>query len=252
MSQNIVLNKAKATINQNKPPMKTIITGATKGIGLAIAKRFASAGSDLAISARTEEDLVKLKSELEKKYPEINVLIFMGDMGHKPDVMAFAEKIKAEWGAVDVLVNNVGWYHPGEILTAEEGLFEKMMQINLYSAYYLTRALLDLLYQNGKGHIFNICSIASLYAYPGSLYTISKFALRGFSQSLRRELKEKAVKVTAVLPGETWTPSWKDSGIDPNRLMAAEEVGRAVYDAWNMGPSTVVEEIVLQPQLGNI
>lgn len=232
--------------------MHTIITGATKGIGLAIAHRFAEAGSDLALSARTEEDLVVLKTALTSKYPDINILIFAGDMGQRADVLAFAEQIKSAWNSVSVLVNNVGWYHPGEILTAEDGLLEKMMNINLFSAYHLTRATKDLLLAQPGSHIFNICSIASLYAYPGSLYTITKFALRGFSQSLRQELKDKQLKVTAVLPGETWTPSWQDSGIDPARLMAAEEVARAVFDAWRMGPSAVVEEILLQPQLGNI
>ncbi len=204
-------------------------------------------------NARTEADLQVLKTDFADRFPNIDILTYAGDMGNRADVLAFAKNIKKQWSTIDVLVNNVGWFSPGEILTAEEGLLEKMMQINLFSAYQLTRAVIDLLVENKKGHIFNLCSIASLDAYPdGSLYSITKFALLGFSKSLRQELKDQAIKVTAVLPGATWTPSWAASGVNPQRLMAAQEIAQAVFNAWNMGPSAVVEEIILRPQLGDL
>lgn len=232
--------------------MKTIITGATKGIGRALAERFAQTGTDLALSARTSADLQTLKSDLKGRFPKIEILPFAGDMGKKGDVVAFAKMIKERWQTVDVLINNVGWYHPGNILSAEDNLLEKMMNVNLFSAYHLTRSVVDLLHQNQKGHIFNMCSIASLDAYPdGGLYTITKFALLGFSKSLRQELNDKNIKVTAVLPGPTWTPSWEGSGVSPTLMMEADEVAEAVFNAWNLGPSAVVEELLLRPQGGD-
>lgn len=233
--------------------MTIIISGATKGIGLAIAERFATAGFDLALSARTKRDLQSLQVDFAHRFPGVEVLTYAGDMGDKANVLAFAKKIQERWKKVDVLVNNVGWYSPGDVLQAEAGLLEKMMQINLFSAYYLTRAVIEQLQENKKGHIFNLCSIASLDAYPnGGIYTITKFALLGFSKSLREELKNSTIKVTAVLPGATWTPSWKESGLSPDRLMAAADVAEAVFNAWNMGPSAVIEEILLRPQIGDL
>lgn len=233
--------------------MKTIITGATKGIGRAIAERFAAAGFDLALSARTEADLETLKADFVSRFPRLSIITYVGDMGNKSDVTAFAKYIKVRWKKADVLVNNVGWYNPGNILTAEDELLERMMQINLFSAYHLTRELIDLMRGEQKGHIFNLCSVASLDAYPeGSLYTITKFALLGFSKSLREELKDEGIKVTTILPGATWTPSWAGSGVNPDRFMPANEVANAIFNAWNTGPSTVIEEILLRPQLGDL
>lgn len=233
--------------------MKIIITGATKGIGRAIAERFALAGFDLALSARTESDLQALKMHFANLYPDIEVLVYAGDMGDKNKVLAFVEKIKEQWKTVDILVNNVGWYSPGDVLDAADGLLDEMMQINLFSAYNLTRSVIQLLQDNKKGHIFNLCSIASLDAYPkGGVYTITKFALLGFSKSLRQELKSKALKVTTVFPGATWTPSWQDSGVPPERLMDSKEVAEAIFNAWNLGPSAVIEEMLIRPQLGDL
>jgi short-subunit dehydrogenase len=107
--------------------------------------------------------------------------------------------------------------------------------------------------QKGKGHIFNICSIASLDAYEnGGSYSISKFALLGFSKNLRLELKDKGIKVTAVCPGAVYTNSWKGSGVDPKRIMEAEDIADMIYAASQLSPQAVVEDIVMRPQLGDL
>ena len=233
--------------------MKVIITGATKGIGRAIATAFAEKGADLAINARTESDLENMKADFEKAYPSINILAKATDMRDKASVLAFADYVKSQWGTIDVLVNNAGVFIPGELAKEEEGMLEQMIETNLYSAYYLTRALLPLMHAHKKGHIFNICSIASLIAYPnGGSYSISKFALLGFSKVLREELKEKSIKVTAILPGATWSNSWAGVDLPESRLMQAEDIAKAVLGAFEMGPSAVVEEVVVRPLLGDL
>jgi short-subunit dehydrogenase len=139
------------------------------------------------------------------------------------------------------------------VYNEKEGNLEEMIQTNLYSAYHLTRTLLPHMMARKSGHIFNICSVASLKAYPnGGAYGISKFALLGFSRNLREEMKPLGIKVTAVLPGAAYSASWEGSGVDPERIMTAEDVARMVYAAAILSPQATVEDIVLRPQLGDL
>jgi short-subunit dehydrogenase len=107
--------------------------------------------------------------------------------------------------------------------------------------------------QKGVGHIFNICSIASLNAYAnGGSYSISKFALFGFSKNLREELKPKGIKVTSVMPGATLSASWDGFDIDPNRIMEVNDVAEMILAASKLSSMAVVEDIVMRPQLGDL
>jgi short-subunit dehydrogenase len=232
--------------------MKIIITGATKGIGRAIAEKFAAEGFDLAVCARSEADLASFKKDFEGKYG-IEVLTKATDMSKKADVLAFADFVKEQWGEVDCLVNNAGVFLPGSVQDEPDGALEKMIETNLYSAYHLTRALLPTMLAKGSGHIFNMCSIASQIAYPnGGSYSISKFALLGFSKVLREELKTKGIKVTAILPGATWSDSWAGVTLPESRLMQANDIAIAVWAAWHMSAAAVVEDIVIRPQVGDL
>ena len=155
--------------------------------------------------------------------------------------------------AVDVLINNAGQFLPGSIHDEAEGTLEQLIEVNLYSAYHLTRALLPGMMARRSGHIFNICSVASLQAYPnGGAYSISKWALAGFSANLREELKPHGVKVTSIYPGAAYTDSWIGSGVDPQRIMEAADVAEMVYAASRLSPQATVEEILLRPQLGDL
>ncbi len=233
---------------------KTIlISGGSKGIGRAILERFAREGFELVTCARHAEDLQHLAKALKKNHPSVRLHTFVADLSQKEEVVDFAEKALKAVGAIDLLVNNAGAFKPGDIADEAEGQLEWAMRTNLYSAYHLTRALLPGMLERRRGHIVNICSIASLKAYPqGGSYSISKYALLGFSKNLREELKDKGIRVTAIMPGATWSDSWKGVELPRERLMEAEDVAKAVWCAWDMGPSAVVEEIVLRPQLGDL
>ena len=233
--------------------MKIIITGGTKGIGRAIANVFANQNFDIAVCARTAPDLEEMEKSLTAINPNIKVLTQVCNMQNKSEVLAFAGLIKEKWEDFDVLINNAGVFLPGAIAEEEDGNLEMMIETNLYSAYYFTRALLPTLVKKGKGHIFNMCSIASQIAYPnGGSYSISKFALLGFSKVLREELKEKGIKVTSILPGATWSNSWAGVDLPQERLMEANDIALSVWNAYSLSPSAVVEEIVLRPQLGDL
>ena len=233
--------------------MNIVITGATKGIGRAIAERFAREGHHIIVCAREEVELQQMKEHFKDNFPAATLQTFKADLSIKEEVIAFANTITNAEIVPDIIVNNAGYFIPGSVHNEAEGTLEKMIEINLYSAYYLTRLLLPKMMEANKGHIFNMCSIASLNAYAnGGAYSISKFALLGFSKNLREEMKPYGIKVTAVIPGATMTASWEGADIDPKRIMEANDIAEMVYAASKLSPQAVVEDIILRPQLGDL
>lgn len=233
--------------------MNVVITGASKGIGKAIAAGFAAEGNHLFLCARNEVDLYNTVAELQVKYPDSTISAKAADVSGKNEVIKFGEWVLDKAGAVDVLINNAGQFLPGSVYNEEEGLLEKMMAVNLYSAYHLTRLLLPNMMRAKHGHIFNVCSIASLHAYAnGGSYSISKFALMGFSKNLREELKPYNIKVTAVYPGAVMTASWGDFDNSKHRIMEANDIAAMIIAAAKLSPQAVVEDIIIRPQLGDL
>jgi short-subunit dehydrogenase len=234
--------------------MNCIITGASRGLGKAIAKKFAGGGYNLCLISRSEEAVKRAAREMSEEFPGIAVSRAAFDLGDKQEAMRCGQWVlERTKGQIDVLVNNAGQFIPGSIYDEADGTLEKMIEVNLYSAYHLTRALLPGMIQHKNGHIFNMCSIASLKAYAnGGSYSISKFALAGFSKNLREELKAYNIKVTAVYPGAAFTDSWAASGIDPARIMEAGDIAQMVFAASSLSPQATVEDIILRPQLGDL
>ena len=230
-----------------------VISGATKGLGRATAEIFAANGFDLCVCARTPADLEAMQRHWAQTYPQRRLVTVVADFGKKSDVLRFAEHARAQWAQIDVPVNNAGIFVPDTVSGEAEGALEHVMVINLYSAYHLTRALLSCLRPYRRGHIFNMCSIASLIAYPnGGSYTISKFALLGFSKALREELKPEGIKVTSVMPGAAWSDSWRGANFPVERLMQADDIAKMIWAAYQLSDSAVVEDLVIRPQLGDL
>src|SRR5690606_31690288 len=142
-----------------------VVTGGSQGIGRAIVSRFAAEGFDVATCARHAGDLEVLKIQIESLHPGVNIFTHKGDMSVRAEVARFAEFIRALDRPLSALVNNAGYFVPGEITTEPEGNLESMINANLYSAYHLTRELAPLMKSRKSGHIFNMCSIASITAY---------------------------------------------------------------------------------------
>lgn len=230
-----------------------VITGATKGLGRAIAELFAEKGFDLCVCARTESDLQNMAQDWAQRFPDRKLWTFTADVSRKSEVLEFADFIGQNCPHIAVLINNAGVFLPGRISEEAPGTLETLLETNLYSAYHLTRALLPAMLPQGRGHIINMCSIASFMAYPnGGSYSISKFALLGFSKVLREELKSSGIKVTAVMPGAAWSDSWAGADFPQDRLMQASDVAKAVWGCYDMSDVAVVEELVLRPQLGDL
>ena len=226
-----------------------VITGGTKGIGKAILHRFLAEDFTIFTCGSTEASVAALHAEMNSK----RVIVNQVDVANKAAVQQWAREVMGQTQNIDVLINNAGRVIPGAIGEEPEGAFEEMMATNLASAYHCTRAFLPTMKASKKGHIFNICSTASVVAYPnGGSYCISKFGLLGMSKVLREELKPFGIKVTSVLPGATFTESWAATSLPQDRFIPVEDIARLVWAAYNAGPSSVVEELLVRPLLGDI
>jgi short-subunit dehydrogenase len=231
--------------------MNVIITGASKGIGKAIAKTFAANGHNLFLCSRNEVALYKTMEELGTQYPNVTIKAKAFDLSKQ--AKEFGIWILELGIAVDVLINNAGLFEPGSVNDEPEGLLESQIETNLYSAYHLTRTLLPKMMQKKVGHVFNICSIAGLQPYKnGGAYSISKFAMDGFSKNLREEMKEHGIKVTTVYPGAVLTDAWGNFDNSSHRIMEAGDIAQMVYAASQLSAGACVEEIVMRPQLGDL
>ena len=226
-----------------------IISGGSQGIGKALVKKFLENGFQVFTCARNAEKLESLKNEF--NHPLLHT--FVAELSDKKQVSNFAQWILNQETKIDVLINNAGYFLPGQIQNEEDGVLESQIEANLYSAYHLTKAILPSMQKSNSGHIFTICSTASITAYTaGGSYCISKFALLGFTKVLREELKTQGIKVTAILPGATLTPAWDGVNLPDSRFIPAEDIANTIFSAYMMSASTVIEEILIRPQLGDI
>lgn len=235
-----------------------IITGASRGMGKSMAMLFASRGYHLRLSARNEDVLRKTAEEIISLNPDIQVIWKAEDLSNKEGAERLGEWLLEQNTPIDILINNAGTFVPGSVYNEPEDALDHMLSLNLYAAYHLTRKLLPLMMKQSdvdgsRGHIFNICSIAALKAYAnGGAYSISKYALNGFSKNLREELKPYLIKVTTVFPGAVLTDSWGDFDNSSRRIMEADDIAKMVYAASCLSPQACVEEILIRPQLGDL
>src|SRR5262245_536585 len=165
--------------------------------------------------------------------------------------MAWA--VKKRFGVVDVLINNAGKFAGAAFTEMSVADFDRMIAVNLRSVFLVSRAFAPGMIARRRGDIFNMSSIAGLIAYPGGAgYSAAKFGVNGLTKVMRAELRDKGVRVCCIHPGATVSPSWKGSGADESRMMPAEDVARAFLAVYRLSRRTVVEEIVLRPQGGDI
>jgi NAD(P)-dependent dehydrogenase (short-subunit alcohol dehydrogenase family) len=230
-----------------------LITGASQGIGAAIAKVFARElrGVRLALVARNAAKLAAVARACTKSGATAEG--FACDVSDANAVAAMAQAVGRRFGTVDVVINNAGAFRPAPFLKTSLAQFEAMLTANLRSTFLVSQAFVPAMARRGRGDVFNMSSIAGLQAYPGgAAYCAAKFGVTGLTKVMREELKSKGVRVTLVCPGATWTPSWQGSGVKPERIMPAGDVARAFLDIYRLSRRTVVEEIVLRPQEGDL
>jgi NADP-dependent 3-hydroxy acid dehydrogenase YdfG len=248
----VLLQASMPTRAHSRTPV-VVVTGASQGIGAAIARAFSAEvpGVRLALVARSPANLACVARSCASLGAKAEV--FPCDVSNEAAVAEMEGAVRRRFGAVDVLVNNAGKYFGAPLLATSAADFDRTLAANLRSLFLVTKAFAPAMVRRRRGDIFNMGSIAGLIAYPGgSAYTAAKFGVAGLSKAMRAEFKDKGVRVCCVHPGATISPSWKGSGVPPRRMMPAEDVARAFIAVYKMTRRTVVEEIVLRPQLGDL
>ena len=234
-----------------KPP-RVLISGASQGIGAAIARCFANADSPLrlALVARNAETLNKVAADCAAA---AEVRCYAVDLSDAAQVATFAEALARDMGPVSTLINNAGTWLGQAIVDMSVEDFDRILAVNLRSTFLLSKLVLPTMLQRGAGDIFNMCSTAGLEGYAGvSAYCAAKHGVAGFTRALREEVRGRGIRVSCVYPGPTWSPSWAQSGLARDQLMPTEDVARAFLDIYRMDRNVVVEDIVLRPQAGHI
>lgn len=229
------------------------VTGASQGIGAAIAAQFAGhvPGARLALVARNADRLAQVRDHCRAFDAQAEAV--PADLSEPAQVERMAREVLALYGRVDVLVNNAGMWRGAPAHQCDVAAFNAVIQANLVSVFAVTRAFLPGMIERGCGDIFNMSSIAGLQGFANNAaYCAAKHGVTGLSKVLRAELRDKGIRVCCVHPGPTLSPSWEGTGVGPERLMPAEDVARAFLEVYRMSRNTVVEEIVLRPQLGDV
>lgn len=225
-----------------------LITGASKGIGKAIALALAVEGYDLALCARNMEGLEDVEREIQRKNPSVRVFLKSCDFSSQNQLEELADWVEEQFPVLDVLVNNVGYYHRKSLLDEAPDVLSESMQINLNTAHYLSVHFGRIMRGAKKGHIVSISSIASRdpVKEAGS-YTITKFAMAGLTQVLREELRDSGVKVTEIIPSSTLTSSWEGTGISADKFIWPEDIAKTIVLCLSMSKGANIDEVVIKP-----
>ena len=233
--------------------MNAIVTGATKGMGRAIVMELAANNYNITFCARDEKQVQALLIELRKNYPLLQFFGMRADMEESTEVRGFAEFAEKSLSYVDVLINNAGLYIPSGLMDEDERCLERQMQVNVFAPHFLSKFFAAKMIGQGKGHIINICSIASLepVTRAGS-YSISKTALLGLTKALREELRPAGVKVTAVLPGSTLTDSWSGTDLPSDWFILSQDIAKSIINCLQMSSGANIDEIIIRPLYGKV
>lgn len=229
-----------------------LITGATRGIGLAIARALAAEGCHLVITGRDTAALKKVSRELKSRGNR--VLTCVCDVRDIVSVQELSIAVEGRFHRVDILINNAGIGHENKNVDqlSLDG-WREVIDTNLNGMYLVTHCLLPLMTRGGT--IVNNLSIAAKRVFPGSsAYNASKHGALGFTNTLREELRPKGIRVIALLPGATKTEIWKTLWPEAprKRMLSPETVAEAMVNAIATPADSTVEELVIMPAAGTL
>jgi NAD(P)-dependent dehydrogenase (short-subunit alcohol dehydrogenase family) len=228
-----------------------VVTGASRGIGRAIADKLAAAGCDLALCSRSTESISV--PELADRHG-VRVLTQECDVRCEDSVAGLFAAIRKDFGHVDILINNAGFAGPAipvEQMSLKD--WRDIIDTNLTGTFLCTRAALPLMRTGAL--IVNNLSVAARDAFPNeSAYVAAKHGAKGFTDAVREELRQRGIRVVGLYPGATntnlWNQFWPEAPRD--RMIAPETVAQAVLQTLTMPPSTAIEELVIAPTSGKI
>lgn len=207
-----------------------LITGAGKGIGKAIALALAKEGVNVILIARTQDEIDSVAAKVRSL--RVKALAITADVADINSVNAAVGQTLAEFGTIDILINNAGIAAFGKFLELEPTDWERIIQVNLMGTYYVTRAVLPNMIERQTGDIINISSTAGLSGNAlTSAYSASKFAVLGLTESLMQEVRKHNIRVTALTPSTVATEMAKDLKLtdgNPEKVMQAEDMAELI------------------------
>jgi NAD(P)-dependent dehydrogenase (short-subunit alcohol dehydrogenase family) len=229
-----------------------VVTGASRGIGLAIAQALAREGCHLVISSRDSSSLHKAAGQIPRS--KIPILSVVCDVRNPHDVEQLMAAVKRHFRHLDILINNAGVAHPNlNVAKLPVDLWREVIETNLTGTFLVTRSALTLMRRGGA--IVNNLSIAAKRVFPGSsAYNASKHGALGFTDTLREELRGQGIRVIALLPGATDTAIWKTLWPEAPRkkMMSPKTVAEAVVNALLVPDDSTVEELTILPSVGTL
>jgi 3-oxoacyl-[acyl-carrier protein] reductase len=230
-----------------------LITGASSGIGLAVARAFLDAGADIAVVARREERLADLRREAEDAGRRC--VVVEGDVREEATAERAVQAVLDAFGTLDILVNNAGIGIYKLLVETSAADFDAMMDTNMRSTFLFARHAAPVMLRQRFGTIINVASMAGVMGFPNeAVYCATKFAQVGFTQALDRELRPHGIKVGAVCPGGVKTEfaigtGRTEEGVAASDMLDAEDVARAVLLMATQSPGSRIMEIRMRPMV---
>lgn len=235
--------------------LQALITGASSGIGKAVALAFAEAGINVALVSRSAD---KLEAVAQKAASfGVKAQAYPLDLGDLDQVKPKISAIAADFGPIDILVNNAGMGYTGTVMDTPLSDWQRVIDLNLTSALQCIQAILPMMRDRGEGTIINVSSIAGIQVFPGwGAYCVSKFGLMALSKTLAAEERANGIRVTAICPGSVNTPIWDtdtvNADFDRKAMLTPEIVAQSILQTALLPAKAVIEELTLMPSAGTL
>jgi len=223
-----------------------IVTGASRGIGLAIARRLANIGAKLSICARDPQKLEAVANELRRASEA--VFAAPVDVSRMDEIESYVAATGKNLGPVDILVNNAGIGYFGPTHEATEHNWDSVLDTNLKSVFLMSKAVASDMIERRDGHIINIASLAGKNVFRGGgIYCASKWGLLGLTECMAEDLRQYGIRVSAICPGSVATEFSPHTGKDTSKLLQADDIAHAVEMIVTQAPQSFISEILMRP-----
>ncbi len=223
-----------------------VVTGASRGIGFAIARRLAQLGANLGVCARDAHRLAGAKSELEREGTKVQAIA--ADLSKPGEIKSFVASVEQSLGPIDILINNAGVGYFAPVQDATEENWDAVLDTNLRAVFLLSKAVAKGMIQRKTGHIVNIASLAGKNAFAGgAVYCASKWGLLGLTECMAEDLRGHGIRVSAVCPGSVATDFSPHAGKDPGKMLQPQDIAHAVEMIVTQEPQSFISEVLLRP-----
>lgn len=225
---------------QNIKGKNAVITGGTRGIGLATAHALAKEGVNVAVIGRSRETLDNAVDELNQY--EVQVIGANGDVSNREDVESMIASIGESFPTIDILINNAGIMGHTPFIESSEKEFRKMMDVNVFGLYYTMQAVLPQMTAQQKGDVINISSMSGLKGTPGSsLYSATKFAVIGMTEGVMQEMRQHNIRVSYLTPSAVLTDLIGEAKLEEDSMTQAEDIADIIVSQLKLNTRTFIK-----------